>query len=126
MKSEVSITNKQCRLDALHTLVCSLLCQGYMLRVEQDLKWKDYQGSIEAEIGDCYRHINSMKSVRVWIFPPNPDDFEEAIYSVLVGSHGTECWNVCWYGPTDEFCMNRLIDYKAIAGMPTIEGDSNG
>jgi hypothetical protein len=100
------------RLDKLHTLVCSLLCQGYMLRVEQDLKWEDYDGANESEVGRCYRHINNMKSCRVWIFPPDRDEFDEAIYSVLIGEYGVECWNTCWYGPTDEFCHNRLEDFR--------------
>ncbi|MBT61106.1 MAG: hypothetical protein CMA63_06115 [Euryarchaeota archaeon] len=101
------------RLDALHTLVCSLLCGGYMLRVEMNLEWEDYEGDNEITISNCHKHIVSKKSARVWIFPPDRDpEDNEAIYSVLIGNNGTECWNVCWYGPTDDFCFNRLEDFR--------------
>lgn len=105
--------DKHCdQREKLYTLVCSLLCNRYMLRVEQDLKWEDFDGANETEVDRCYRRIISMKSCRVWIFPPDRDEFDEAIYSVLIGEYGGECWNTCWYGPTDEFCHNRLEDFR--------------
>ena len=108
----MNMFDKQDRLDATHTLVCSLLCEGYMLRVSADNEHRDYDGAFEEEVGDCYRYITSKKYCRVRIFSPDADLMDEASYSVLIGQYGTECGTICWDGPTDVFCRNRLEDFR--------------
>lgn len=102
--------------DRLFSLVCSLLCNGYGIRVGYPGDgWSDFTEGTEEEVWKCYNEIHASEETYLWVFGKGVlqsaayEDERAQVRVLVLPYEGEDCiadWGVT---PTmDEFVFNRL------------------
>jgi len=102
--------------DTLFSFVCSLLCEGYELRIGALGEWEDFYGATEAMVWDAYNEVMQQEACFIHIFSTNTIStgsdyygasmakvmalpYEDEIEWLVDYSHADDC---------DQFIINRI------------------
>ena len=106
--------------DRIFSLVTSLLCNGYVIRVQRpgsglhEYDIMDYETSEEAEVQSCFNHVMSVHFPTLWVFRAKDWHFGDTAEAVALIDLDTEEDSVTHYREyaIDKFIANRVKEAK--------------
>ena len=104
--------------DRIFSLVCSLLCNGYVVRVQRpgnkmEYDISDYEHGAEDEVQRCYNRAMSRHFPTLWVFKAEDwyDDESEAVAMIDLATQEDRVTHYREFA-VDEFIANRVKETK--------------